>query len=120
MSQVPLDDSEAMGETERLLLQAKRDRDLGLKQEIGKTVKGDSLDGLRAVIWQLFFASNFVFSVGAVALGCGLLLNMMGYGYYFDSHSSSFLVIDTIEHIRQDQQMAMQAAQWASEKAAGN
>jgi len=103
----------------RLLETAARERRLGLTQRYGHTVKGDALDPLRALIWQLFFASNYVFGALGVALMLGLTLNLLGYGYYWDwngggslssSSSSSILVIDTLDHIRQEQAL-VQAAQ---------
>jgi len=104
------------GETERLLLEAAERRNLGLKQEFGHTIKGDSLDGLRALVWGMFDVSQVVFGCLGVALSLGLLLNMMGYGYFFDWDTGG-VVIDTLDHIRQDKVMAAEAAKLAAETA---
>ena len=110
------DKKAAIGETERLILEAAAQRGLGLKQELGKTIKKDGLDGLRAVVWGLFDASQFVFGCLAVALSAGLLLNLLGYGYFFDWDQGGF-VIDTLDNIRQDKLMAAEAGKLASEAA---
>ena len=131
MSDVPdLDGSESSetGATERLLLQAKQRRQEGLKQEFGLTIKKDGLDPVRALVWAVFGVSQVVFLAMAVALSCGLLLNVMGYGYYLDwdwqQHHQDWqhgpLVIDTLEHIRQEKIMAVEAAKLAVESAAKN
>ena len=103
----------AIGETERILLQAVANRELGLKQELGQTIKKDGLDGVRALVWTVFDVSQIVFGCLTVALSLGLLLNMMGYGYYFEWDQGGF-AIDTLEHIRQDRVMAAEAAKLAS------
>jgi hypothetical protein len=95
---LPLD---RMGETERLLLERRRIQDLGLVQELGKTVKKDGLDGLRLVIWTVYDISNVVFPVMAAVMMAGLCLNLVGYGYYWD-HDTHKMIIDTLEHIRQE------------------
>ena len=69
-----------IAETERLILEAAAQRGLGLKQELGKTIKKDGLDGLRAIVWGLFDASQVVFGCLAVSLSLGLFLNLLGYG----------------------------------------
>lgn len=104
------------GETERLLLEAAERRNLGLKQDFGQTIKGDGLDGLRALVWGLFDVSQVVFGCLGVALSLGLLLNVMGYGYFFDWDTGG-VVIDTLDHIRQDKVMAAEAAKLAAETA---
>jgi hypothetical protein len=115
MSSLPSEESE-LGTTERLLLEAKRRRENGLRQEYGLTIKKDGLDGIRAGIWALFHASNVVFPVLGIALSAGLLMNMMGYGYFFDG--SGTFVVDSLDHIRQDklfQEEALKMAATASE-----
>lgn len=104
-----------IGETERLLLDAKKRRTLGLKQEYGATIKKDGLDGVRAVVWQLFGLSNVIFGVLGVALSLGLMLNVVGYGYYFDAPSPSFLVVDSLQNIALDKQLSMEAAKLAQQ-----
>jgi hypothetical protein len=100
MSDEPFDAKNMMmGETERLLLEHKRVKDLGLVQELGRTIKKDGLDGIRALIWAFYGASNVVFPIMFVTMMGGIVLNLSGYGYYWDDHG---LVIDTLEHIRQD------------------
>lgn len=96
----------AIGATERLLLAAKRQRELGLRQEYGTTVKKDGLDGVRAAVWALFGVSQVVFTVLGVALTLGLALNMLGYGYYFENGN---FVVDGIDHIRQQQLFQVEA-----------
>jgi hypothetical protein len=95
-----------------LLLEAKRRRDNGLRQEYGVTIKKDGLDGVRAGIWALFNASNVIIPVFGIALSAGLLLNMMGYGYFFDG--SGAFVVDSLEHIRQDKLFQMEAVNMAA------
>lgn len=95
-----------MGATERLLLEAKQKRENGLRQEYGVTIKKDGWDGVRAAIWLLFDATEIIFPMLALALTAGLLLNLMGYGYYFDQGS---FVVDTLEHIRQEQLFQLEA-----------
>ena len=110
-------DKEApIAETERLILEAAAQRGLGLKQELGKTIKKDGLDGLRAIVWGLFDASQVVFGCLAVSLSLGLFLNLLGYGYFFDWDQGGF-VIDTLDNIRQDNLMAAEASKLASEVA---
>jgi len=101
--------------TERLLLEAAARRNLGLKQEFGVTVKRDGLDGLRAFVWTVFDLSQVVFGVLGVALSLGLLLNLLGYGYYWEQGGGGGggLVIDTLEHMRQDKIMAAEAVKLA-------
>ena len=106
---------------QHLLLEAKKRRELGLKQDIGVTVRKDGLDGLRALVWGIFDISQVVFGCLGVALTLGLLLNMMGYGYHVDWSSSQggvvVVVIDTLDHMRQDKFMAEEAARLAAEAA---
>ena len=100
-----------MGETERLLVQRKQYKDSGLVQELGRTVRKDGLDGLRALIWAMFNVSNYVFPAMGAAMSLGLLLNMAGYGYFFDDGS---LVIDTLANIQQEAMFQEEAAKLAS------
>jgi hypothetical protein len=107
-SEMSSDDTDIrLGETERLLLERKRTKDLGLKQTYGVTVKKDGLDGVRAAVWGVFHASNVVFPVLGAAFFAGVMLNMMGYAYSFENGS---VVIDSMQHIRQEQFFQMEAA----------
>lgn len=90
-----------MGATERLLLDRKRTLDLGLVQELGRTVKKDGWDGVRAIVWSLYSASNIVFPLMAAVMMGGMCLNLMGYGYYWD-HVHHQYIVDSLEHIRQE------------------
>ena len=99
-----------MGATERLLLEKKERKDLGLVQKVGCTVKKDGLDGVRAFVWGIFDVSNYVFPALGAALSFGLLLNMAGYGYYLDDGG---VVIDTLQNIQQDQMFQQEAAKMA-------
>lgn len=101
-----------VGETEQLLLARKEFKDKGLVQRLGKTVKKDGLDGVRAVVWKIFDVSNVVFPAMGVALSVGLFVNMMGYGYYFDTDSG--LVVDTLSNIHQEQAFQAEAAKFAA------
>lgn len=96
-----------LGATERLLL----DRQKGLVQKLGKTVKKDGLDGVRAVVWSMYFGANYLFTGLGILLVLGAALNMAGYGYYIDN---GIFNIDTLEHIRQDKFMAEEAAKLLS------
>lgn len=98
MSDGPMD-SNAMGETERLLMQRREHIDSGMVQEMGRTIKKDGLDGVRALVWAMFDVSNYVFPAMGAVLSFGLLLNMAGYGYFFDDGS---LVFDTLQNIQQE------------------
>ena len=100
MSDEPLQNQQ-IGAAERLLLERKRIQDEGLVQELGKTVKNDGLDGLRAFIWGIYGASNVVFPVLSVFMFAGICINLVGYGYYWDDHTNK-MVFDTLEHIRQE------------------
>lgn len=113
MSSPPADDFDeaGLGATERLLLEKARARDLGLVQEYGKTVKKDGLDGVRAVIWGIFHASQAVFSVLAVALMVGMALNMAGYAYYWDDAGFH---VDTMHHLNEIRLFEAETARLAS------
>jgi hypothetical protein len=83
--------------TERLLLEAKRSRDLGLRQEYGATVKRDGLDGVRGVVWGIFFLTqSAVFPALAVALAASVGLNLLGCAVHWTSDWGP--VVDTLEH----------------------
>jgi len=119
MADEPLS-QDRIGDTERLLLERKRIQDLGLIQELGRTVRKDGLDGLRAFLWVLYHASNVVFPVLAVGMFAGICLNLTGYGYYWDQDSHR-LMIDTLQHIRQEniyQQELLKLAESHASKAA--
>jgi hypothetical protein len=96
------DEGLLIGATERLLLAAKIQREQGLRQDYGVTIKKDGWDGVRAVVWTVFGVTQLVLPVLAVALTCGLALNAMGYGYFFDVQTGNF-VVDSLDHIRQEQ-----------------
>ena len=100
MSDEPLQ-NQKIGAAERLLLERKRIQDEGLVQELGRTVKKDGLDGLRALIWGMYDAYNVVFPVLAVFMFTGICVNLAGYGYYWDNDTNK-MVFDTLEHIRQE------------------
>ncbi|KAG7340878.1 hypothetical protein IV203_024421 [Nitzschia inconspicua] len=103
-----------LGPTERLLLERKRIQDLGLVQELGKTVKKDGLDGIRSVVWAVYNASNIVFPILAVIMFAGICLNLMGYGYYWEDTTNQ-LIIDSLEHIRQENIYQQELLRIASE-----
>jgi hypothetical protein len=90
-----------VGETERLLLERQRIREMGLVQELGKTIKKDGWDPIRAAVWAMYSVSNVIFPVMAMTMLATICLNMMGYGYYWDEQTHQ-LVIDSLEHIRQE------------------
>jgi hypothetical protein len=83
----------------------------------GRTIQQDGWDGLRSMIWWLFQCTEYIFPILGGLLTCGLILNLMGYGYYFDTTTAILstddattttttrLVIDTLEHIRQQNQL---------------
>lgn len=103
-----------LGATERILIAAKRAKDLGLVQRYGETVKKDGLDGLRKFVWAAFGVSeNFIFPTLGVLMVSSLFLHVLGYGYYFDE-SGSF-VIDSLTHIRQANLFELEAARRAVE-----
>jgi hypothetical protein len=60
----------------------------------------DGLDGLRAMVWTIYGISNVVFPIMATVMMAGICLNLVDCGYYWanDSHK---MMIDTLEHIRQ-------------------
>lgn len=84
--------------TEDILIQAAERKRHGLRQEYGLTIKKDGLDELRKVVWFVFEISQVVFTGLGVLLTLGLLLNIMGYGYFFDDHGN--FIIQTLEDIR--------------------
>mmetsp|Transcript_18730 Transcript_18730/g.28289 ORF Transcript_18730/g.28289 Transcript_18730/m.28289 type:complete len:154 (-) Transcript_18730:103-564(-) len=102
-----VDQDVALGATERLLL----DRQKGLVQRLGKTVKKDGLDGVRAVVWSMYFGADYLFTGLGILLVLGAALNMAGYGYYIDH---GMFNIDSLEHIRQDKFMAEEATKLLS------
>mmetsp|Transcript_12142 Transcript_12142/g.17806 ORF Transcript_12142/g.17806 Transcript_12142/m.17806 type:complete len:153 (+) Transcript_12142:138-596(+) len=102
-----VDQGGQLGATERLLL----DKARGIEQRLGKTVKKDGLDGVRAFVWSVYFGANYVFTGLGALLVLGLAMNMAGYGYYFDANG---LNVDTLEHIRHDKFMAEEAARLMS------
>lgn len=100
-------DINAIGETERMLIEAKRCRDLGLTQRVGKTVKGDHLDGVRAFVWGLYHVANYVFVALAVVMTASFALAAGGYAFHFEEGR---LIIQTIEELQKDQFLSSQAA----------
>jgi len=111
MSSPPADNfDENMGPTERLLIEKAFARNKGLVQEYGKTIKKDGLDGVRTVIWGIFYASQAVFSVLAVALVFGMALNVAGYAYYVDDGGFH---VDTFQHLHQMQFLEAETARFA-------
>jgi hypothetical protein len=98
MSASPAED-DTLGATERLLLEKARERELGLVQEYGKTIKKDGLDGVRAFVWGIFHTSQVVFGVLAIALMASMALHMAGYGYYWDDAGSFH--VDILANVKQ-------------------
>ena len=108
--------SNNIGATERLLLDRNRallDKRNGVVQRFGKTIKKDGLDGVRDVVWKVYFASNYVFTGLGILLVMGLFINVAGYGYYVDNQTGMFM-IDTFEHIKMEQFFANEAARLLS------
>ena len=60
------------------------------------------------IMYTIFRAATSLYSVFiigfATIVGCGLILNIMGYGYHFDIQQGR-LVIDSIEQMRTDRQL---------------
>ena len=108
-----------MGATEQLLVQSAQQRQQGIRREYGKTVLNDDLDGVRAAVWAMFEVSQVVFGVLGALLSLGLLLNVMGMGYYWDADSSR-LVVDSLRHIHQEQQLQQEAIRLATEASANS
>jgi hypothetical protein len=100
------------------LLRSQQEQSL-VRQEYGCTIQQDGWDGLRSMIWWIFQCTEYIFPLLGGLLTCGLILNLMGYGYYFDTTTTAILsiddatttttttrlVIDTLEHIRQQNQL---------------
>mmetsp|Transcript_55399 Transcript_55399/g.134530 ORF Transcript_55399/g.134530 Transcript_55399/m.134530 type:complete len:173 (+) Transcript_55399:947-1465(+) len=81
-----------------------RDRDR-VVAEVGRTIRGDGLDPIRAVIWSLYnVGQNIVFPTFAVLMMMKLALQISGYGvlYYWDEMHSVVPVIqmDTVQHLQ--------------------
>lgn len=103
-SLMPLHQSTRPNEsTEDVILQAAERKRLGLRQEYGLTIKKDGLDPLRRVVWGLFDVSQVVFTGLGAMLAMGLLLNIMGYGYYLDDQGN--FIIQTLDEIRRNNMM---------------
>lgn len=66
---------------------------------LGKTVRGDDFDGIRAMVWSLYGATNYIFPALGFLFFLKMVLQLAGYGFYFDEAEKSF-VVDTLEHIR--------------------
>jgi hypothetical protein len=86
--------------TEDLLLQVAERKRLGLRQEYGCTVKKDGWDSVRSAVWFLFDVSNVVFTFLGALLTMGLVLNLMGYGYFWDEQGR--FTVQTLAEIRHD------------------
>jgi hypothetical protein len=110
----PAEESPSLGPTERLLIAAKKAKDLGLIQKYGETVKKDGLDGLRKFVWAAFGVSdNVIFPTLGILMVSSLFLHALGYGYNFDE--SGAFVIDTLAQIRQANFFELEAARRAVE-----
>lgn len=81
-------------------------------QEYGKTVRHDGFDGVRAVVWSVFQATEVVFPVLGFLLTCGLFLNLAGYGYYMDADTGKFMV-SSLNYIQQEQYLQLEATKLA-------
>lgn len=114
MSDEPLD-ADNIGATEQLLLDFKDRQDSGVVQKYGKTVLNDGLDGVRAVVWGIFDMTNYVFPAMGLLLTMGLMLNMMGYGYFFDSETHG-LVIDSLSNMQREAFFQQEVAKLAAEQ----
>ncbi|CAB9509693.1 expressed unknown protein [Seminavis robusta] len=112
-SSLSMSDEPMLGDTERMLLETKERKESGIIQKYGQTVKNDGLDGVRAFVWGIFDVTNAIFPVLGVALTMGLFLNMAGYGYFFDTNHG--LVVDTLQHIQQEQALQAEAARMATD-----
>jgi hypothetical protein len=99
--------------TEDILLRAAEVKRLGLRQEYGCTIKRDGLDPLRTLVWFVFDVSNILFAGLAVLLVLGMLLNMAGYGYFFDDQNQ--LVVQSLDTIRHDRAMDAEFARLSRE-----
>jgi hypothetical protein len=114
VSPPPVEESPPLGPTERLLIAAKKAKELGLIQKYGETVKKDGLDGLRKVVWAAFGVSDsFIFPTLGILMVSSLFLHVLGYGYYFDERGG--FVIDSLTHIRQANLFELEAARRAVE-----
>jgi hypothetical protein len=99
--------------TEDILLRAAEVKRLGLRQEYGCTIKRDGLDFLRTLVWFVFDVSNILFAGLAVLLVLGMLLNIAGYGYFFDDQHQ--LVVQSLDTIRHDRAMDAEFARLSRE-----
>jgi hypothetical protein len=93
-------DKTAPTSTEDLLLQVAERKRLGLRQEYGCTIKKDGWDSVRSAVWFLFDVSNVVFTFLGALLTMGLVLNLMGYGYFWDEQGR--FTVQTLAEIRYD------------------
>lgn len=108
------EDTTLLGPTEKILIEAvNKKKNI---QEYGRTVKNDGLDGVRALVWGLFHMSQVVFTGLGVLLSLGLLLNIMGMGYYFDADGQ--LVVDSLEHLQRERMLQEEALRLAKESGA--
>jgi hypothetical protein len=67
----------------------------------GKKEPSEFMKGLQRVGLTLSFTWSYVNIALGALLSCGLLLNILGYGYAVTDHG---IVIDTLENMRMDQQ----------------
>jgi hypothetical protein len=99
-------ESEQLGETERLLLERADSRRRGLVSELGKTVRDDGLDHIRAVVWSLYEVTNVVFPLLAAFMVFKFTLQLTGYGvvYYWDDVTTTTIFptihFDTLDHLQ--------------------
>ena len=91
---------------EQQLQNSNRSSTSTLRQEYGCTIKNDGYDTLRQMVWMIFHMTEYIFPLLGICLSMGLFLNCIGYGYYFNPQTMN-LVIDTLDHIRQEQQMLL-------------
>ena len=105
-----------VGKTEQLLLdrcdaerrrqqQQGHDANVVVVAEVGRTIRDDGLDPIRAVVWSVFnVAQNIVFPTLAVVMMVKLGLQISGYGvlyYWDDAHNVlPYIQIDTVQHLR--------------------
>ena len=100
-----------VGKTEQLLLDRcdaerhrRQGRDVVVVAEVGRTIRDDGLDPIRAFVWSLYKLSDVVFTTLAVLMMVKLALQISGYGvlYYWDDVHNvvPFIQIDTIQHLQ--------------------
>ena len=113
-----LSDEPIIDKTEQLLLDRKERIDSGIVQRIGKTVLNDGLDGVRSVVWGLYNVAEVLFPFLGACMFVSLLLNVLGYGYYFDDNGH--FLFNTLDYIRQEQFYQGEFAKFTANAAAQN